>query len=389
MNNKDLKIFPLTRFEEKLKVNYQKRPDIVGKILTPFELKEYIQWMATENKVLVNSNISFSRADYAFHLTEMGLRLLNNPADKEAQIAIFSNYGNQKEESYFLSNHDISLNQMYRYMPTHWHSNDYFEIYYALSDTCSIYFTDEIIPMKIGSVLIIPPTVIHASPCYGDDCVLMYFLLRSSTFERVFWNQLSSENLMSVFFRQALEKKQTASYLYFDTKDDADIKHLFYNIYDEYQENHSYRAQMLNTLMSEFLILLLRRYEDAAKLPHTGTLHWKPEFSAIFIYIQKNFSTVTLADVATRFNYSERQVSRIVLNCTGLTFSELILKLKMERASTMLKQENASMELIAATVGYSTLSSFYRSFEKYYHCTPGRYRIKQDASASRLKQKIV
>lgn len=373
MRKDDLEEFPLTRFELELKAHYKARPDIAGRILTPEELTEYIQWMSRERTLAARNKPLPPRTDLAAQITEMGMRLLANPADKEAQNAIFSNFGQQREEDQFLSNHDISLDRMYRYMPTHWHSNTFFEIYYALSDNCSIYFTEEIIHMNAGSVLIIPPSIIHASPCYQDDCILMYFLLRSSTFERVFWNQLSSENLMSVFFRQALENKHPSSYLQFETNGDCDMKELFYMIYNEYRGNSSYRAQMLNTLMSEFLILLLRRYESTARLPHTGTLHWKPEFSAIFSHIQNHFSSASLSDTAARFHYSERQVSRIVLNCTGMTFSELLLKLRMEKAVSMLNQRNSSMELIASTVGYSTQSSFYRAFVKYYKCTPGEY----------------
>lgn len=50
--------------------------------------------------------------------------------------------------------------------------------------------------------------MIHASPCYEDDRVLVYYMLRRSTFEQVFWNQIPSENLMSSFFRLALSGEQ-------------------------------------------------------------------------------------------------------------------------------------------------------------------------------------
>lgn len=373
MRKDDLENLPLSRFEEKLKMYYRMRPDIAGRILNPNELAEYIRWMATEY-IHSTRGIDYNPGlKLNLQVTEMGMRLLTNPTDQEAREAVFSNFGHQNEQVQFLADHDISLNRMYRYMPTHWHSNEYFEIYYALSDNCSVHFTDEVIHMSAGTVLIIPPTVIHASPCYQDDCILMYFLLRSSTFEHVFWNQLSSENLMSVFFRKALENEQASSYLQFDTNNDVDIKELFYRLNNEYEEHRPYQVQMLNTLMSEFLILLLRRYESTAKLPSTGNLHWKPKFSMIFSYIQKHFATTNLSEIAELFHYSERQISRIVLNCTGQTFSELLLKLRMEKAIAMLRQQNASMELIAATVGYSTLSSFYRAFVKYYGCTPGNY----------------
>ena len=46
----------------------------------------------------------------------------------------------------------------------------------------------------------------------------------------------------------------------------------------------------------------------------------------------------------------------------------------MEKAALLLKQSSLTMDEIAAAVGYSGVSSFYRAFEQYYSCSPGSYR---------------
>lgn len=48
------------------------------------------------------------------------------------------------------------------------------------------------------------------------------------------------------------------------------------------------------------------------------------------------------------------------------------MKLRMEKAASLLGQK-VPMEAVANEVGYSTVSSFYRAFTKYYGCTPGAY----------------
>ena len=374
MDITELEQLPLDRFEFQLKKYYTMRKDIHGKILTPEELAQYIRWMAktyfTQTKNL-NSNTGLPHPD--IKLTEIGIRALADPGDEKAINSIFSNFQQQNEEINIIANQDISIERMFRYMPSHWHSNSYFEIYYALSPNCTVHFTDEIVHMNSGTVLIVAPGVIHASPCYRDDCILMFFLIRSSTFDHVFWNQLNTESLMSNFFQKALLDGQRTAYLQFETYSDTVIKILLSRIYNEYLEETAYRSQMMNALMSEFFVLLLRGYENTAKLPKSGQFHWKQEFSAIFAFIQTNYANTTLADVAAHFHYSERQISRIVLQYTGQNFAQLILRLRMEKAATMLKQRHSSIELIAASVGYSTLSSFYRAFTKYYHCTPGDF----------------
>lgn len=178
---------------------------------------------------------------------------------------------------------------------------------------------------------------------------------------------------MTLFFRQALSMPKGTSYLHFETGDDMDIRTLLYRVYDETTQNHLYSPQMQNALLSEFFILLLRRYEDTAKLPRTEDFHWKHEFSAIFSYIQIHYQNITQKDVAEKFHYSKRQITRIIESCTGMNFAQLILKLKMEKAAGLLLSGNHSIEDISHLVGYSTVSSFYRAFCKYYGCTPGAY----------------
>ena len=213
----------------------------------------------------------------------------------------------------------------------------------------------------------------HASPCYADDAVLNYYQLRSSTFDKVFWNQLPADSLMSSFFRQALGHTKHPSYLHFETGGDPDLENLLGRLEQENSQPENYSGQYLNLLMSEFFLLMFRRYEGTARLPRTGSFFWKHEFSAIFSYIQSHFAERTQAEIAAEFGYSERQLNRIVKSCTGDTYAHLALRLRMERAAQFLER-GATIEATAEACGYATLSSFYRSFTAWHNCTPAAYR---------------
>ena len=370
----NLEQLPMTELETALKHILNQRPDIKNRILSAQELSDYITWMA-ENfgkqfPLTIDSVPAFAATS---DITELGRRLIAEPGDRQALNQLAAGYTDQKEERYIAGGHDISVFRMFRYMPSHWHTNTYFEIYYSFSGDCPVHFRDEVVTVKPGTVLIVAPSVVHASPCYADDCCLLYCMVRSSTFDQVFWNQLPSENLMSSFFRRALDGGQPTSYVQFDTESDKDVRRLMLDIYWEYQNGEAYSSQMLNALMSAFFIMMLRRYEGTARLPRTEDFYWKHEFSAIFTFIQAHYTNTSLPEISQRFHYSERQISRIVLNNTGLNYAQLIIKLRMEKAAVLLRQRTLSMQDIAAAVGYSTLSSFYRTFTKYYGCTPSAY----------------
>ena len=382
MNCADLTTLPMTGLEKGLKRCLQQRPDIRSHILTGQELAEYTAWMAREyGSTLAQTNreriLSDIHADTNGPIMEAGRRFLADPSDPGALSRLSSYWGAQQEAGYISPDQDISAWQMMRYMPAHWHQNEYFEVYYAFSGNCPIHFTNEIVTVKPGTVLIVAPHVVHANPCYEDDQVLVYYNIRSSTFDQVFWNQIPSGNLLSGFFRQALSGQQPNSYLHFETENDPEIRDLLGGIFQEYQEKLIYAPQLVNAYMSACLILLLRRYEGSVRLPRTEDFYWKHQYSAILSHIQSHYATVRLCDLADQFHYSEKQIRRIVFATTGVSYSDLITKLKMERAAQLLRQDGVSMDAIAVETGYTTVSSFYRAFSAYYGCTPGAYQLQQ------------
>lgn len=371
---KSLAGLPMTRLESMLKACFQQHGNIPDHILSSDELSEYIGWMAHNYGQKADiSAASLPVRPSSPQMSKIADKLLSDPTDDSAIAQLASGYNKQSEERYFLDDHDISVSRMLRYMPAHWHTNNYFEIYYAFSGNCSIHFPNEIIELKRGTVLIVAPTALHASPCYCDDGVLIYYMLRASTFDQVFWKQLPSDSLMATFFHQALSGQHPSSYLHFETGDDAEIERLLLQIYSEYYKEEPYKSQLINALMSTFFILLLRRYEGTVRLPRTEDFFWKHEFSAILSHIQAHYADVTLSELSKKFHYSEKQISRIVQNCMGMSYNQLIVKLRMEKAAALLRQNSASVDNIASAVGYSTVSSFYRTFTKYFGCTPGNY----------------
>ena len=259
---------------------------------------------------------------------------------------------------------------MLRYYPSTWHTTTYFNVYFAFSGVCPIHFQNEVIQLKRGSVLIVAPGVVHATPCYADDAVLAFYMMRAKTFKSVFWNQLGDDNLLSKFFRLALDSEQPTSYLHFETEDDPEIRRLLLQIYREHQEDMMYAPQMINSLMRLFFLLLLRRYEGTARLPRTEYFFWKHQFSAILSYIQTHYEHATLNDVARRFNYSAKQVGRIVQDCTGENFGDLVRGMKMKKAAELLADRKIMPDQVAEMVGYATVNSFYRAFKDYYGMPP-------------------
>lgn len=348
MDTEKFKPIPLNKIEQLLKQLFKQYPEYHSHILNAEELTDYLSFLMNNYKDL----------EKTLDLSEFN------------RYAILpQNFATQQELHHFRNNEDISFSQNFRYMPAHWHTNDYFEIYYSPHEGAQIYFPEETLILQAGTVVIIAPGTTHATPCYKDNQVLYSFSVRRSTFEKVFFDQLPADSLMANFFRQVLNNEKAVSYLLFDTQEDTDIYHLLLQIQQEYLAKETYKSQMLNALTSTFFILLLRRYESTVSFPSSESLFWKQEYSGILSYIQTHYDTTSLEELSCMYHYSEKQISRIVKSCTGVSFHDLILELKMEKAKNLL-QNNYPISDIASVCGYSGLSSFYRAYSKYYGTTP-------------------
>lgn len=370
----------MSPMERQLKAVWLQRPDVQGRILSSEEMSAYIAWMVKQyGKQAAVSADQLPVQPLSTKLATVANRLLSDSRGDDSFFRLSAGYGAQSEEFYFTAEQDIAVSRQLRYMPSHWHSNEYFEIYYTVSGSCPICFRDETVETRPGTVVVVAPSVAHASPCEQDDCVLFYYLVRASTFQEVFWNQLPADSLMADFFRRVLDGRSPTAYLHFETGGDADVAHLLAQIYAEHEQGQSYKARMLNALMSTFFILLLRRYESGVRLPRTKDFFWKHQYSAILSYIQSNYATLTLDEISSRFHYSQRQISRIVQDCMGISYHALILKLRMERAASLLTHSRLPIDTIAQRVGYGTKSSFYRAFSAYYGQTPAAYKSGSEA----------
>ena len=90
-------------------------------------------------------------------------------------------------------------------------------------------------------------------------------------------------------------------------------------------------------------------------------------------FIETNSDSATLQATATHFGYHPVYLSRLLPQKTGHTFSEHLLNARMRKANLLLNHTDLSIEKIAAMLGYSNSSNFYKAFKMYYGHTPRDY----------------
>lgn len=259
-----------------------------------------------------------------------------------------------------------------RYSPALFHDHTFFELLYVYDGRCTQKLRHTEFTLQTGDLCIIPPGIEHAI-AVNDESIVLNILIRKNTLHNIFFNFLNTQNILSSFFLNNIYAQRANDYIIFHTGIDLEIQRGFLYMLWETTNKEMYHNQMIgNTLMLVFG-LLIRNYEHTVEMP-TFTHKSDVQRYALLQFIQENYRTVRLEDVAAKFHYTPEYTSRLIKDTTGMTFTEITQRIRMEKAQDLLSNTNLSIAAISEEIGYDAPEHFIRLFKKYSQMTPSAYR---------------
>lgn len=100
-------------------------------------------------------------------------------------------------------------------------------------------------------------------------------------------------------------------------------------------------------------------------------------------YLEANYQDGTLTRCAERVSLSPTYLSRIFKEKSGMSFSDRLLQIRMERACELLSDPQYHGYDVAYDVGYDNPKNFSRAFRNYYGMTPSEYRRQSKGETAR------
>jgi len=98
---------------------------------------------------------------------------------------------------------------------------------------------------------------------------------------------------------------------------------------------------------------------------------------AMLDYVESNYTLdIGLDDLTKHFHMSREHISRMFKKETGENFITYLTRLRMKKASGLIREAKHSMQMIAENIGLNDASYFSRSFKKYFGISPEDYRRK-------------
>ena len=148
---------------------------------------------------------------------------------------------------------------------------------------------------------------------------------------------------------------------------------LFNKIYLEYTGRQKGYCELVRAYIIELIIKLFRKLESSA----LGKIspRQKEAVTAAVAYLRESFHThITLDELATHIFLSKDYLNRIFRETTGLPVNAFLQKLRVEEACRLLSATDRTVVDIATACGFSDSKSFYSTFKRIMHTTPGEYR---------------
>ncbi|MBR0378626.1 MAG: helix-turn-helix transcriptional regulator [Lachnospiraceae bacterium] len=253
------------------------------------------------------------------------------------------------------------------------HRQDFFFINYAYKNSY------QALSEKYNNLIVIGEDECYIGQPYSGyalradskvDVTIIGVLIRKDSFFREYLPTVYKDSDLFKFFINPQKNKFSDEYIHLPVAREHAIRMILEMMVVEYADRKEDTQRILKSMLQTLLLEIARRYriEKAGTSPRSVT-------EQILDYMGDHSDVVTLKDIAAHFHYHPNYISALLHRETGRKFSEILLEKRMERAVLLMKNTPLSIEEIAAMLGYSNHSNFYKAFKEYYGVTPREFNL--------------
>ncbi|AOZ95204.1 AraC-type DNA-binding protein [Butyrivibrio hungatei DSM 14810] len=275
---------------------------------------------------------------------------------------------NNNEKSIFPK--DSSLRIWYNELPcdysSHWHNA--LEIIAPIENYYDVEIDGDYYHVVPGEIIIIPPRRSHSLHAPKTGC--RYVCL----FDIDFFSSLRGYSSLITMLQDCIHITPESHAPIF-----SEISDLFSQIWNEYfQKTEFYEFSIYSHLFQIMTILSRHRLSKINIFTDSTPVKRHEYFEKLnnaIDYIDQNYTyDITLEDVAAYSGFSKFHFSRLFKEYMNCTFYDYLIGQRIKATEVLLTRDDLSITDIALQSGFSSISTFNRTFKQKKGCTPGEYR---------------
>ncbi len=261
-----------------------------------------------------------------------------------------------------IGNKNIGLKTHPRFVPFPKHNHDYVEVFYVCSGSITHHLDKQVLYLNEGSLLFLNKAINHSIENTGENDLGINILL-SDDFISQLLPKLSKQSIITQFLMRSLSKHPTPEFLHYWVGDNIPMQGLLSNLVYSLSGNHHINPTIIP---DNFALLLnyLTLYDEA--LRNSTLFQNEEDLFIIYVneYINNNYRTATLVELAKSTGYSESYLSRYIKKLFGKSFVTILKDKRISVAEELLLNTSMSIQEIVNQVGYDNRFYFNEMFKE-------------------------
>ncbi len=251
---------------------------------------------------------------------------------------------------------------------------DFIAMRYVYSGHCHMFMPQNEIILNEGDLIMLNPNFIMSQELGENDHVFTMMFDKNYIRDVVLKGILSSNDISQFLINYVLDTETSQKYLLFHSASNIRVRQTFEEILCEQIDPSPYGDELMAALLRILMIRLLHCPYEYSDENRRNT----KRIAGILNYVDLHYHTVTLNDLASKFGYSEKYISRLFLQAAGISFKNYVFRLKYEEICMKLKNTDLSIEEILKQVNITSETYFYNQFRKQFGLSPAEYRNKNN-----------
>ncbi|MDF3128778.1 helix-turn-helix domain-containing protein [Kiritimatiellaeota bacterium B1221] len=258
------------------------------------------------------------------------------------------------------------------------HGHDFHELVIILGGTAIHAIDGQRYPVRSGDAFVISPRQAHQ---YLELCdlSLVNILFDKEGLAMSAWDIRALPGFHALFFLEPAYRSQHnfGSRLQLSPQQLQTVLPVIRQLEAEIRDQPGGYRVMAKGAFMQLCVHLSRWYSDNIHASESLDLL---RIGKAIAYLETHYAEkITLTQLAATSHLSERQFCRIFKQCLGRSPIEHLLEVRIQQASTHLRESAMSVTEIAFACGFSDGNYFTRSFKKHLHQSPTQYRQKAHA----------
>lgn len=283
-----------------------------------------------------------------------------------------------KGDTLFRKDEIFFINKVYEYTENNciYHSHDFIEINYVFAGKGCQIIADKKYAAAKSDVFIISNGKGHVFYKTDPDCDLVIYNI-------IFMPDFLDDSLMhgddftsiflSYLFRSDFSCGSTGEYLRLDSEEQDKFDILVNSMYQEYCARKEGYISILRAYLIELIVLIMRHVHKRAQNGRTSQKEYIIEKA--IRYLQDHYAdSINLEELSLKFYLNKNYFCRLFKTYTGMTTSEYIQSIRIDKACILLQKTDKKVLEIAYSVGFRDYKFFNSVFKRLKGMCAGEYR---------------